>query len=61
MSNICMFLLCVSSYLISWQPDKRVKLLNVRLPPKQCANKPDFKEDDRVEVFPNIFGKNNYN
>ncbi|BFZ00616.1 hypothetical protein BsWGS_03656 [Bradybaena similaris] len=35
----------------NWQPDKRVKLLNVRLPPKQCANKPDFKEDDRVEVF----------
>ncbi|CAG5128789.1 unnamed protein product [Candidula unifasciata] len=35
----------------NWQPDKRVKLSNVRLPPKNGTNKAEFKEDDRVEVF----------
>ncbi|KAI8743687.1 fragile X mental retardation syndrome-related protein 1-like isoform X2 [Biomphalaria glabrata] len=35
----------------NWQPDKRVKLVNVRLPPKPGASKPEFREDERVEVF----------
>ncbi|CAL1538808.1 unnamed protein product [Lymnaea stagnalis] len=35
----------------NWQADKRVKLTNVRLPPKSGATKPEFREDERVEVF----------
>ncbi|GFN74145.1 hypothetical protein PoB_000065100 [Plakobranchus ocellatus] len=35
----------------NWQPDRRVKLINVRLPPKLGTSKPDFREDERVEIF----------
>ncbi|BFZ06704.1 hypothetical protein BsWGS_09743 [Bradybaena similaris] len=35
----------------NWQPDKRVKLSNVRLPPRQGCNKPELRENEHVEVF----------
>ncbi|RUS82513.1 hypothetical protein EGW08_009727 [Elysia chlorotica] len=35
----------------NWQPDRRVKLINVRLPPKTGASKPEFRENERVEIF----------
>ncbi|CAG5133865.1 unnamed protein product, partial [Candidula unifasciata] len=35
----------------NWQPDKRVKLSNVRLPPKQGSSRPELRENEQVEVF----------
>ncbi|XP_025080246.1 fragile X mental retardation syndrome-related protein 1-like isoform X2 [Pomacea canaliculata] len=35
----------------NWQPERRVQTSAVRLPPSDSTTKPDFREDERVEVF----------
>lgn len=36
--------------LFSWQPEKHVPLTAVRLPPKESTAKPDYRENEKVEV-----------
>ncbi|KAK7090863.1 hypothetical protein V1264_010607 [Littorina saxatilis] len=35
----------------NWQPEKHVPLTSVRLPPKDSTAKPDFRENEKVEVL----------
>ena len=40
----------VSGFFFSWQPEKHVPLAAVRLPPKESTAKPDYRENEKVEV-----------
>ncbi|KAK7482885.1 hypothetical protein BaRGS_00025918, partial [Batillaria attramentaria] len=35
----------------NWQPEKLVPLTSIRLPPKESTAKPDYRENEKVEVF----------
>ncbi|KAL8567203.1 hypothetical protein ACOMHN_046613 [Nucella lapillus] len=35
----------------NWQPEKSVPLTAVRLPPKESSAKPDYRENEKVEVY----------
>ncbi|KAL8595672.1 hypothetical protein ACOMHN_025708 [Nucella lapillus] len=35
----------------NWQPERRAPLSSVRLPPKESAAKPDYRENEKVEVL----------
>ena len=44
------FFFISGGFFFSWQPERRVALSSVRLPPKEYAAKPDYRENEKVEV-----------